>query len=946
MIKKLITYLCVFCCAIIGQSQNSISVKADVNPAEKSIKIEQTIQYQNTSNDTLREIYLNDWNNSYSSKTTPLAKRFEEEFSTRFHLAKSRQRGYTVITSLSNDQSETLDYQRLKKQQDVIKVTPKTPILPNSSYTLNLTYTIVLPDASFTEYGFTDDENFELRYWYILPAVYDGTWNYASNKDLEDLFVPKADVSLQLRFPKNYSATSELDIVSSEKDDTHITLNLKGNDRTDTYLSLHQNPEFSKITTDDFMVISDIYEKGLEPQDKALITDKITKFLVENLGEYPFEKLLVSRIDYDKNPLYGINQLPSFLRPFKSQFQYEMKLLKTALKKYLANTHHLNPRKEHWLNDGIKIYFLMKYVEEHYPDMKYLGSLANIWGIRAFHIADLDYNFQYYLYSMEMMRRNNDQPLSTPKDSLIKFNANIASKYKAGIGLNYLDKYTEGIDFKTSLKDYLSSYKLKPVTTKDFENFIKSKTTKDINWFFDDYIKTRKKIDFKIREVTTTEDSITLTIKNKRDNPAPVPLFSLRNDSIVNTIWIDSIKGTKTLTIPNYNTDRLALDYENIIPELNQRDNYRSTTGSRLWSKPLQFRIFKDVEDPYYNQVFLMPLVEFNNIYDGLTLGTKIYNKTILRKRFNYRFSPQYATRSKALTGSGTVFYTHNIEGSNLFDITYGISAGYQSFAQDAFFTSIRPNITFSFRDNNDFRKDTRDRIQLRYVGINRDIGEDAIIDELDDEPDYGVFNLRYSRFTPGLINYSRFLTDFQVSSNFSKVALNYEIRKLSKNNRNYNLRFFAGAFLKNNTDPNSDFFSFALDRPTDYLFDLNYLGRSEASGLFSQQIIIAEGGFKSQLDTPFANQWMTTINGSTSIWRYIQAYGDIGLIKNRGFSPKFVYDTGIRLNLVEDYFEIFFPIYSNNGWEIAQPNYDQRIRFMFTVDPQVLLSLFTRKWF
>ena len=100
--------------------------------------------------------------------------------------------------------------------------------------------------------------------------------------------------------------------------------------------------------------------------------------------------------------------------------------------------------------------------------------------------------------------------------------------------------------------------------------------------------------------------------------------------------------------------------------------------------------------------------------------------------------------------------------------------------------------------------------------------------------------------------------------------------------------------FLWNNTSEDSDFFSFALDRPTDYLFDLNYLGRSEASGLFSQQIIIAEGGFKSQLEPEFANQWMTTANVSTSIWRYIQAYGDIGLVKNKYDKAKFVYDSGI----------------------------------------------------
>ena len=95
---------------------------------------------------------------------------------------------------------------------------------------------------------------------------------------------------------------------------------------------------------------------------------------------------------------------------------------------------------------------------------------------------------------------------------------------------------------------------------------------------------------------------------------------------------------------------------------------------------------------------------------------------------------------------------------------------------------------------------------------------------------------------------------------------------------------------------------------PTDYLFDYNYLGQFESTGIFSQQLIIAEGGFKSKLDTAFANEWLTSINASASIWKYIQAYGDVGLLKNKGNKPIFVYDAGIRLNLITDYFEIFFP--------------------------------------
>jgi hypothetical protein len=39
----------------------------------------------------------------------------------------------------------------------------------------------------------------------------------------------------------------------------------------------------------------------------------------------------------------------------------------------------------------------------------------------------------------------------------------------------------------------------------------------------------------------------------------------------------------------------------------------------------------------------------------------------------------------------------------------------------------------------------------------------------------------------------------------------------------------------------------------------------------------------------------------------------------------KFVYDSGIRLNLVPDYFEMYLPVYSSNGWEMRQDNYNEK---------------------
>jgi len=87
-------------------------------------------------------------------------------------------------------------------------------------------------------------------------------------------------------------------------------------------------------------------------------------------------------------------------------------------------------------------------------------------------------------------------------------------------------------------------------------------------------------------------------------------------------------------------------------------------------------------------------------------------------------------------------------------------------------------------------------------------------------------------------------------------------------------------------------------------------------------------------------------MNASVNLWKWIEVYGDLGYVKNKNLAGKFVYDSGVRLNLVTDFFELYFPLYSSNGWEISQPEYGTKIRFIVTVSPKTLIKLFTRDWF
>ncbi|HLT53495.1 MAG TPA: hypothetical protein VKZ97_06380, partial [Flavobacteriaceae bacterium] len=736
----------------------------------------------------------------------------------------------------------------------------------------------------------------------------------------------------------------ELDIESLTNSDSGTTSKFTGKNRRNTKLVLTRAPDFNQVKTDFYTLLTNLDPEGLSYPEQAIITDRIAEFIHQNLGEYGHEKLLITDAEYKRDPIYGLNLLPNFIRPFPGNFQYELKLLKTSLQNYLENTVIVNPRTEQWLIDGLQVYYMMKYVEIYYPDTKLLGGLAKIWGVRSFHAADLGFNEQYNLGYMHMARTNRDQPLTMQKDSLLKFNKNIANKYKAGIGFKYLDDFVNDNTFENTVKIFIAENNQKRTTAKSFETYLKAETDRDIDWFFDEYLSTNKIIDYKIKHVRKTEDSVTLTIKNKRDNNMPISLFTLNNDSIVSKVWIEHIEDEKTITIPRNGANKLALNYDNTIPEYNLRDNWKSLKGFFFNNKPLQFRLFKDVEDPYYNQVFLMPLAQFNNIYDGLTLGANVYNKTLLRKHFNYSIAPQYATKSRFLTGSAKAYFIQNVENSNLYQIWYGLGGSYQSYAEDLFVRRINPYVSFNFRDKDDYRSNERQALSVKYLSINRDESPTFIEDV--DEPNYNVFNVRYNFSDDNLIKLKKWFVDFQAAKTFGKVSFNYEYRHLFESNRQVSFRFFAGKFLYNKNPVGFDYFSFALDRPTDYLFEYNYLGRSEATGIFSQQLILAEGGFKSKLDPAYANQWITTANVGTSIWRYFQVYADLGLVKNKHQDAKVVYDSGFRLNLVQDYFEVYFPVYSNLGWEIGQPHYDQKIRFIFTVDPEALLGIFRRKWY
>src|SRR5690606_10667618 len=226
-----------------------MTINAVLDAEAHRIKIDQKIVYKNASEVVLDTLYFTDWANSFSNKTSPLAKQFAYHFKTNFHFEKNENRGKSLIYSITGKDGQPLQWQR-GKEVDILYVIPAQPLQSQESYTINLTYEVKIPDSKFTRFGYTKNGNYNLKYWFIAPAVFDGNWHTFSHKNLDDFYMPLTDVTLWFYVPENYRLVSDLDIIDDAKSGMQNQIVLTGKDRTSVSVYIQREERFEAIITD------------------------------------------------------------------------------------------------------------------------------------------------------------------------------------------------------------------------------------------------------------------------------------------------------------------------------------------------------------------------------------------------------------------------------------------------------------------------------------------------------------------------------------------------------------------------------------------------------------------------------------------------------------------------------------------------------------------------
>ena len=177
MTKKLGILLCFITNLFVFGQRDSIAIVAKITNNELSVK--QKITYYNKSDKNLNQIKLLNAVAAYKNRETGLLRRKLEDRKTDLYYAEKNEQGKLIFLKI-NDKS----YPGVFDTENIYIDIPT--LAPNNSITLDLEYSLQIPDAKFTGYGISKNDTL-LKYFFLVPDSFDKENNINKNYlDIEE----------------------------------------------------------------------------------------------------------------------------------------------------------------------------------------------------------------------------------------------------------------------------------------------------------------------------------------------------------------------------------------------------------------------------------------------------------------------------------------------------------------------------------------------------------------------------------------------------------------------------------------------------------------------------------------------------------------------------------------------------------------------------------------
>ena len=952
------------------QQKVRYTIKVELVDSTHKLKAFEKVTYINNSPDTLSEMYFHLWPNAYQSGT-PLDKQIQEDGNTKLYFGDEKYMGFLDSTRFRvNGISIQLKKHSLGKE--VAWFNLPSPLLPGDSIVISTPFQVKVPYGEISRLGHLDD-SYQITQWYPKPAVYDKNgWNVMPYLSMGEFYSEYGQFDVAITLPKKYKLAATGNLIGTS---------IQENSRTESY-SINNVHDFawfadtSWIEETSSVILPNSGRKvktymKYRPEDSAVYRNSV-QFVDSALyyyslwvGDYPYD--VCGAVDGGLTAGAGM-EYPTItvLGGSENRAFHEEVTVHEVGHNWFYGILGSNERKNPWMDEGINSYYERRYYEEVKPKMNFYDFFPVLKLLKYNPINQTEFHQYSYDY---VNTRNIDQPPNLPANEYTSLNYGCVIYSKVAVCFNYLEKYLGKRTFDNAMQDYFQTWKFKHPSPKDLRVIFEKHTSKNLNWFFDDLLKTSYPIDYKINYAGYSMDNkkFSVNVKNVGDVAAPIVISGIKEGKVVNTVWYEGFFDTKELSFPNGDYDEMIIDYYHDIPEINRKNNRFSLFNFVGRIEPLEATRLYDFNKVDKTQIHFLPILGYN-LHDNLQLGAAATNLGIQERQFRYILMPQFSFGTNKLVGSGQ--FTYSIYSSEYFD---------------------KVNINFIYKKQGLDLGIVPGQIEKLEAGLNFILTNKNARSKLKSNFETRVTNSRVSFDRRGsqMKNYitfnfktknNRSINPYKANIQLQAFEQNWKLTTefnygLTVNNRlqKIDIRGFAGCFLQslnanterfnltaNNgtiTAVPSDLENFTYSTP-DYLFDNTTYGRfiTDGTNLGRQQIHIQDGGFKSGISTITSTVWIGSVNIVIPLpTKFISFYTDFGTtdrIWNNytegTLKSPLLFDYGFQLNIKRNYFEIYFPIgYSEaimNDYEMAglgdnpttsenEFNYFRRIKFMFNMN-------------
>ena len=921
----------------ISAQQDSIIISAKITE-NNQISVNQEIIYYNSTNLPLEKIKLLNWISAYKNRDTPLLFRALQDRKNELYFAKSEDLGTTKNLQIKVEDQDWID---VSGTEENIYLQLSNTLIPGKSVKVALQYLLKLPEKKFTGYGI-GDQKLALKYFFIVPDGFENknlSPKYFQN--IEENQSPGNFWKVNFVLPADYFVESNLERTQSNS--------FQGKLNKDPEFLISKQKSDQIITQIDGQNIEIDFGYLLEPDEKQNLEFYLPlqlHFVKNKIGNLPHKIFITEKFRKDED-FTGIDDLKFWkfhYQLFTNSEKTDLNYFSILSKAIVQRSTIFEKSTDHWLMNGLKTYLEIEYLDRYYKDRKLLGDLPdqlNLFGLKPlkfFRLSKLELNERYGLAYQYILTQNLDQKINEPFENLSNFNASAISHFETGSLFSFIAEKMGRENFDDYVKEYLNKYSGKHIDQKVFldDLTLASGYSSD---FLENFIQHKNRVNFKLKRYKKIGTDFQVKVKKNTAQSIPFKLETEEKSGEKQTFWFDTDQSKETVeyNIPQSNAEKIIINDGYIFPEKNFRDNYLYTNGIFANTKKIKLKVFKDIPNPEYNEIYVNPRLNFN-AYDKVLFGLNFKNASLFERKFQYSLTPYFSSGTGQMAGSGGVSYSYQPANSFYRNLDVGVSASHFHYDYDLTYQKITAFVGINFAKNP--RSDIGRSLGFTYNHLEKDLDPNTIQTEYGK---YNLWNLGYGYSDRTLIHERSCNANFQWMEDFQKISTEFAYRWEFAEDKKISMRFFGGYFISNTAK--NDLFDYGISRVSNYAFSYGLLGQSATSGLFSQQLILAEGGFKSYLGTT-ANQWITSVNVDSHVWRWFNVYADAGAYKNKHQNAEFIWDTGVKVKVIPDFLEVYFPIQSSLGFEPSFKDYGQRIRFTLVLNFSAITNYFRRGWF